>query len=161
MAESFWFLIHFEFTLKAPSRRPTSQPRPLGTFEDVSRIWRLLWHHIRCWRDEMSHDVTLPRLRSLDVVIDTESRFLVDLAERDDEASKGIPVVRCAELEALRSKLSSSGPLWNREQSRILSAVTDRAKNGTPIPLPTTADSEMMRPPAFWDMRDGNRFYHR
>jgi len=109
----------------------------------------------------MSHDVTLPRLRSLDVVIDTESRFLVDLAERDDEASKGIPVVRYAELEALRSKLSSSGPLWNREQSRILSAVTDRAKNGTPIPLPTTADSEMMRPPAFWDMRDGNRFYHR
>lgn len=117
-----------------------------------------MWQRIRRSRIEQSHEITTPRLRSLDVVVDAKSRFNVDLSERDDEASKGIAIVRCAELEALRSKLTSSGPLWNREQSKIVDVVTERAKNGTPGDLPTTVDPEMIRPPAFWDLRDDDRF---
>ena len=102
----------------------------------------------------------MPRLRSLDIVVDESSRFNVDLSHRDDEASKGIGYVHCAELEALMSKLTSDKTVWNREQSKILDAVAERATNGTPTPLPSTVDPEMIRPPAFWDLRDQDRFYH-
>ena len=100
-------------------------------------------------------------MRSLDIVGDAQLRFTANLSERNDEACRGVVVVRCAEMEALLSKLSSTGPLWNREQERFLAAVTERAKTGTRIALPTATDLEMMRPPAFWDRRDINRFYYR
>jgi len=95
------------------------------------------------------------------VVIDGSSRFNADLSERDDEARVGVVKVRCAELEALRSKLSSEGALWNREQSKIMNAVTERALTGVPVELPTTVDPEMMRPPAFRDTLDEFRFHPR
>jgi len=143
---------HFEFNLESIC----SQLRP--TFESVSELWTFLWERIQNQRRDRSHPVTLPRLRSLDVVIDGSSRFNADLSQRDDEARVGIAKVRCAELEALRSKLASEGALWNREQSKIMNTVTERAITGLPVILPTTVDPEMMRPPAFRDMLDEYRF---
>ena len=94
-------------------------------------------------------------------MVGTDRRFNVDISERDDEAREGIAKVRCAELEAFKSKLSSSEPRWNHEQLKIVSAVTKRATYGIPIRLPSTVDPEMMRPPAFRNLLDEDRFHYR
>lgn len=155
IADLFWSIVHLEFNSEIiyPNRRPT--------LESVSELWTFLWERIQNLRREKSHQITLPRLRSLDVVINGSSRFNADLSERDDEARVGVVKVRCAELQALRSKMSSEGALWYREQSKIINAVTERALTGLPVELPTTIDPEMMRPPAFRDMLDKCRFHHR
>ena len=94
-------------------------------------------------------------------MVGTDRRFNVDISERDDEAREGVAKVRCAELEALKSKLSSGEPRWNHEQLKIVSAVTKRATYGIPIRLPSTVDPEMMRPPAFRNLLDEDRFHYR
>lgn len=151
IASSFWYIVHLEFKVSTPA-----------TLNGVTVLWTQVWQKIRTSRLEKSHGVTLPRLRSLDVVGDLRLSFAADLAERDDEACRGIAVVRCVELEALKSKLSPSGPLWNREQEKALAAVTEGAETGTRTrELPQSLDRDMTRPWAFWDRHDENRFYRR
>lgn len=158
ISELFWFVFHFEFNV-APGQIPWTQPRP--TLSSVSLLWEDLWQRIHRARVKMSHEVSLPRLRSLDVFVGLDSSFKVDLSERDDEASMGKAKVHCTELEAFISKVSSSGPLWNQEQEKIIGVLKARAESGSRTKLPTTVDSEMMRPPAFRDSFEEDRFYHR
>lgn len=150
VAGAFWYVVHLEFKVSA-----------LITIDNVADLWTQMWHSIQISRLRKSHRVTLPRLRSLDVMGDDQPSFTADLAERDDEACKGAVIVRCVELEALKSRLSSSGPLWNAEQEKILAAMTERAETGMQTRPAATMDTEMMRPRAFWDRHDVNRFYRR
>ncbi len=150
IASAFLYIIHLEFMVLTPV-----------TLDSVAVIWKQIWQTIQSSRPRKPNDMTLPRLRSLDVKGDEELSFTADLAERDDEACRGVVVVRCVELEALTSKLSPRGPLWIREQEKILAAVTERAETGTQTGGVTTMVPEMMRPRAFWDRHDQNRFYRR
>ena len=117
-----------------------------------------------------------PRLRSLDLVQPrsfslfepdlgsvNQLRFKIDLSERDDEALRGSAKVICVELEALRSKMHSRGFIANRQQQKIMDAVSTVAqvgpgKLGNPQHL---WEPEMIRPFSFWEMSDRNRFYYR
>ena len=87
--------------------------------------------------------------------------FTFDLSERDDEARLGIAQVKSTELEALRSKLSSSDSLWNHKQELIMKTAKERAWKGPHIEMPSVTDSEMVRPSPFWDKLDQARFPRR
>lgn len=154
VADLFWSISHLEFDVEVIG----SGCRP--TLDSVSELWKFLWERIQNYRRKRSHPIILPRLRSLDVLLDESSRLEADLSERDDEARRGMANVKCVELEALRSKLASEGAIWNCEQSKIMNAITERATTGQSVDLSSTKGTEMMRPPAFRDMLDEYRFRH-
>ena len=135
-----------------------------------------MWHEIRTFRTRRSHSITSPRLISLDLIAGSKSpfsdislqdwpvdlqRFSFKLPDRDDDARLGIPSVHCTEVEALLSKLSPAGPLWNHQQELIMNIATERATKGPHIERPSVMDNEMVRPSPFWDRLDEDRFYYR
>ena len=122
----------------------------------------------------MDHIISDPRLRSLDIEVGSfrhpsdnslrttptleppkwkewerreQQKFEIRLSVRDDEAKAGIPIVKCVELEALRSRLGKGVPL-NHLQEIQLGDVAARATNGPALERHPdfVVDPEMVRP---------------
>ena len=182
VAISFWFLKHIELNFELLLAEDAKHVRPYATISGVcgiEEIWRHLWNGISRRRLEESHLITIPRLRSLDVVTgsfrpaslpplsETERReqlrFTVDLSERDDEAWKGIAKVRCVELEALKVRMGSPPSFEDRYQEELMKFVEDRAYNGPAVIRAShiKVDAEWMRSSSFWDKYDPLRFHYR
>lgn len=151
---AFWFIIHLE--LEIDITPPVDHKKYFVTLSYVSLLWTQMWQDIQSSRRRNLHDTILPRLRSLDVIGDSRLIFNANLAERDDKVPHGVAVVKCAQLESLKSKLSSAGSQRNQKQEKTLESLTLRAEVGSPVG--TIWDLEMIRPPCFWDRIDVNRF---
>ena len=176
IADEFWFLVHLELNILIKNPQHMHPTSPKATLDSVPEVWRHLWQHISRSRARRGHSFTKPRLRSLDLIVGSESpvsnaglhdqqvdqqRFTFDLSERDDEARLGIANVKCTELEGLLSKLSSGSPLWNHQQELVMNIATERARKGPHIKMPSVMDNEMVRPSPFWDKLDQERFSYR
>lgn len=176
IADDFWFLAHLELNILITNPQHDHPASPKATLNSVPETWRYLWQEIVKSRVRRSHLITTPRLRSLDLIAGSrrpvsdssvirwevdQQRFTFDISDRDDEARLGIANVKCTELEALRSKLSSAGPLWNHQQELIMNIAAERARKGPHIQMPSVTDREMVRPSPFWDRLDEARFYYR
>ena len=183
VAHLFWFLEHIEFNLeiKYQERRHGRWKSP--TLQLAEMLWEMLRHGIRESRIQKGHEITEPRLRFLDVVAGSffpisdqdnlrplrrweaqeQQRFQVNLAERNDEATRDVAKVRCVELEALKARIGTDASTRNWYQNALMDAVVDRATKG-----PTgkrqehiVMDRELMRSSPFWDQHDEQRFYFR
>lgn len=184
VADNFWFLEHLEVNVEIDIADQGQFTYARATMVGAGQLWNYLWQQIRSSRVRKWHKISLPRLRSLDVVggsyrpvsdmgsfLDRSShweaaaqqRFHINLSERDDKAMKGIATVTCVELRALQAKLGSREPFRNRQQKVLMDAVTKRARTGPfvrQVP-PVLMDREMMRASPFWDRLDERRFYYR
>lgn len=171
IADEFWFIAHLELNILIANPQHEHPTSPKATLDSVPEIWRYLWQEITNSRVRRSHSITKPRLKSLDLIVgskppfgeseqDYQQRFTFDLSARDDDARRGIAHVKCAELEALLSKLSAVEPLWTHQQDLIINTANERARKGPHIQMPSVMDPEMVRPSSFWDRHDPDRFYH-
>lgn len=177
IADMFWFLEHLEVNLEMKIADQGEFTNTRATLEGAGQMWKYLWQQMRCSRVRKSHEVTIPRLRSLDVVggsyrpmseillyeAAAQQRFHIDISERDDDLLKGIATVTCVELKALQAKLGSCEPFRNHQQKVLMDAVTKRAEQGPFVrQVPSVlVDREMMRPSSFWDRLDDRCFYYR
>ena len=176
MANNFWFLVHLELNILIENPQHDHPTSPKATLDSVPEIWKYLWQQVLSSRVRRGHSITTPRLRSLDLVTGSkrpvlianlpdwradQQRFTFDISDRDDEACLGIAKVKCTEVEALLSKLSSGDPLWTHQQELIMNIANERARKGPHIKMPSVMDSEMVRPSPFWDRLDEERFYYR
>ena len=177
IADVFWFIQHLEINFEINIEEKGSCI-PRATTSVAEQMWAYLWQQTKASRQKRKHSIDVPRLRSLDVVggpyrpvferseweAAAQQRFQVNISERDDEAHGGIAVVRCAEIEALKSKFSLDGPFRNDQQETLATTLSKRADKGpffrSRIPS-ELRDGEMTRAPSFWDKRDERRFYHR
>ena len=171
IADEFWFIVHLELNISIENPRHDHPTSPKATLDSVPEIWKYLWQEITNSRSRRGHSITQPRLKSLDLKAGSEpptteprkeyqQRFTFDLSARDDEARLGIAHVKCTELEALLSRLSTEEPLWTPQQDLIMKTAIDRARKGPHIRMPSVADAEILRPSSFWDRHDPDRFYH-
>ena len=176
ISDEFWFLVHLELNIVIGNPQQIHPNSPRATLDSVPEIWRYLWQQILRTRVCKGHSVIQPRLKSLDLIAGSkrpvsdpslqdwqvdQQRFTFDISDQDDKARLGIANVKCTELEALLSKLSSGGPLWNHQQELIMNIATERARKGPHIKMPSVMDNEMVRPSPFWDKLDQERFSFR
>lgn len=176
IADEFWFLVHLELNILIENPQHDHPTSPKATLDSVPEVWKYVWQQILSSRACRGHSLTKPRLRSLDLIAGSkrsvsntslqdrqvyQQRFTFDLSDRDDEARLGIANVKCTALEALLSKLSSSGSLWNHQQELIMNIAAARARKGPHIKMPSVMDDEMVRPSPFWDKLDEERFSYR
>ena len=176
IADAFWFLEHLEVNLEIGLADETHFNK-IATFEGAKYVWRYVWEQIRRSRIQKSHEITTPRLRSIDVVggsyrplfeisqkeAGAQQRFHIRLSERDDEAKSGIAKITCVELEALQTKLGSKVFFRNDHQRMLMDFVVKRANNGPcsePVPH-SLMDREMTRASSWWNQRDEHRFHYR
>ena len=170
IADEFWFIVHLELVILIENPQHDHPTSPKATLDSVPEIWKYLWQEITNSRVRRGHSITQPRLKSLDVVAgskppfgepkqDYQQRFTFDLSARDDEARLGIAPVKCTQVEALLSKLSTGDHLWTHQQDLIINTAKERARKGPHIQMPSVTDPEMVRRSSFWDMHDPDRFY--
>lgn len=176
IADDVWFLVHLELNILIENPQYYHPTSAKATLDSVPEVWKYLWEEIKKARARKSHLIITPRLRSLDLIAGSrkqilearidhwqvdQQRFTFDLSDRDDEARLGVATVNCTEVEALLSKYSLAGPLWNHQQQLIMNVATERARSGPHIQMPSVMDKEMVRPSPFWDRLDEARFYYR
>lgn len=176
IADELWFLVHLELNIVIENPQHMHPDSPKATLDSVPEIWRYLWQQILSTRVRRGHSIIKPRLKSLDLIAGSkrpvsdpslqgwqvdQQRFTFDISERDDKARLGIAKIKCTEVEALLSKLSSGGPLWNHQQELIMNIADERARKGPHIQMPSVLDNEMVRPSPFWDKLDQERFSFR
>ena len=171
IADEFWFIVHLELNILIKNPQHDHPTSPKATLDSVPEMWKYLWQEITKSRVHRDHSTTKPRLKSLDLIAgselpitqlrrDHQQRFTFDLSARDEEARLGIAPVKCTQVEALLSKLSTVDPLWTHQQDLIMKTADERARKGPHIKMPSVMDSEMVRPSSFWDRHDPDRFYH-
>ena len=176
IAHEFWFLFHLQLDILIENPKHDHPTSPKATLDSVPEVWRYVWQQIHGFRVRGGHSTTTPRLRSLDLIAGSKipvsisilrmwqidkQRFTFEISDRDDEARLGIAKVKCTEVEALLSKLSSAGPLWTHQQELIMKVANERARKGPHVTMPSVMDKEKVRPSPFWDRLDQERFYYR
>lgn len=177
IADLFWYLEHLEVNLEINIADQGEFTKTRATLTGAGELWNYFWLRMKSSRVRKSHEVILPRLRSLDVVggsyrpvsemspweTAAQQRFHIRISERSDEAQRGLATVTCVELEALQAKLGSCEPFRNHQQKVLMDAVIKRAKTGPFVrQVPDVLmDREMMRSSSFWYRLDERCFYYR
>lgn len=173
VADMFWFLEHLEVNLEINIGGQGEFTNTRATLEGAEEMWNYLWVQMKSSRTRKSHEVTVPRLRSFDVVggsyrpvseishweAAAQQRFHIDLSHRHEEARRGTATVTCVELKALQRKLGYCEPFGNHQQKVLMDAVRERADTGPFVRQ--LMDREMTRASSFWDRFDDRRFYYR
>ena len=145
IADEIRFLVHLELNILIEDPQDDRRTSPKATLDSVPEIGRYLWQQTLSSLVRRDHSITQPRSRSLDFIVGSkrlgldpnsrarqldQQRFPFDLSDRDDDARLSIANVKCTEIEALRSNLSSSDALWNHQQELIVNTVNERAIKG-------------------------------
>ena len=95
--------------------------------------------------------VPQPRLRSVNVIVGSEKpryqpydneraglyeqdqlTFEIQISDRKEEAERGIALVKCPELEALKAKFGADPPV-NHWQDQLLHGMNNRVEHGIPF----------------------------
>ena len=178
IADEFWLLLHLELNILIENPQHDHPTSPKATLNSVPDVWKYLWQQITNSRVCKGHIISKPRLRSLDLIAGSyravldpnvpvwrrvdQQRFTFDLCERDEKSRLGIANLKCAEEEALLSKLPSGDSIRKKHQEKvILDAAKERANKGPHIRMPHVTNHQMIRRSPFWDRLDAERFYYR